>query len=91
MPNQKVVLITGASSDEARRRRALAALSALESKGPDAIKVAETVLAIVESDSPRLRYTVGTDARVVPRLRQWLPESVFERGLAKTFALDDED
>ena len=76
---------------ESRRQRALNALCMLESKAPDAIRVAETVLAIIECEFPKLRYKVGIDATVIPRMRQFLPESLFEKVLAKTFAQNSDD
>jgi NAD(P)-dependent dehydrogenase (short-subunit alcohol dehydrogenase family) len=67
------------------RRRALGALCRFEKQGPEPTLVAETVLSIVESESPKLRYRVGKDATWIPRLRQLLPGSLFERVLRKTF------
>lgn len=78
------------SAYDSRRQRAVDALRSREARAPDAMRVARTVLAIIESRSPKLRYRVGVDAIVVPRLRQFLPESLFEKALAKTFNLDGE-
>jgi NAD(P)-dependent dehydrogenase (short-subunit alcohol dehydrogenase family) len=70
------------------RRRALGALCRFEEQGPEPTLVAESVLSIVESENPKLRYKVGKDATWIPRLRQVLPGSLFERVLRKTFDLD---
>jgi len=50
--------------------------------------MADTVLSIIESQSPKLRHKVGKDATWLPRLRQVLLRSLFEKQLRKTFDLD---
>jgi NAD(P)-dependent dehydrogenase (short-subunit alcohol dehydrogenase family) len=70
------------------RRRALEAMRRLEEKAPDPTLVADTVLSIIENKSPKLRYKLGKDAIWLPRLRQVLPGSVFEKQLRKIFDLD---
>ena len=60
----------------------------LEEKAPEPALVAKTVLSIIDSESPKLRYRVGKDATWIPRLRQVLPGSLFEKQLRKTFDLD---
>jgi hypothetical protein len=57
-------------------------------QGPGPELVAETVLRIAASKTPRLRYMVGQQAKLVTRLRRFLPEPVFERGVRSTFQLD---
>jgi hypothetical protein len=49
--------------------------------------MADTVLSIIESQSPKLRYKVGKGATWLPRLRQVLPRSLFETQLRKSFDL----
>ncbi len=70
------------------RQRALDALRESEENAPAAPSVANTVLQIVESKEPRLRYTVGRQAAVLSRLRRYLPEAMLERGMRNTFGLD---
>jgi hypothetical protein len=53
--------------------------------------VANAVLKIAASRTPRLRYVVGRQARFVTRLRQLLPEGAFEQGVRGTFRLDRKD
>lgn len=72
------------------RRRALDAMRQLEEKGPDPSLVADRVLHIVRSDSPKLRYRVGTDATWVPRMRRLLPEGLFEKAVRGVFRMDVE-
>jgi len=50
-------------------------------------KVAELIVQVAESQSPRLRYRVGSDALWVPRLKAMLPESWFRLGIKKRFNL----
>jgi len=70
------------------RRRAFDAISAFEEKGPGGELVAETVLRIAASPNPRLRYVVGQQAKLVTSLRWFLPESLLEGGVRRTFRLD---
>jgi short-subunit dehydrogenase len=69
------------------RQRATAALGRHVEHGiaPDA--VAKTVLRVVQSRSPSLRYRVGTDAAWFPRLKSVLPWALFAVGVRRTFAV----
>lgn len=66
------------------------AIRASEEKGPGPELVADTVLKIAASKTPRLRYVVGQQAKFVTRLRRFVPEEAFERGVRSTFRLDRE-
>jgi NAD(P)-dependent dehydrogenase (short-subunit alcohol dehydrogenase family) len=70
------------------RHRALTAIRAYEEKGPGPEAVAETLLEIVSSSTPRLRYLVGPQAKSVARLRRFLPAGLYEQGVRRTFSLD---
>jgi short-subunit dehydrogenase len=70
------------------RQRALNAIRASEEKAPGPEVVANTLLDIVSSQTPRLRYLIGRQAKSVTRLRRFLPAGVFERGVRRTFSLD---
>lgn len=70
------------------QRRALGAIRAYEEKGPGPELVAETVLEIISSSNPRLRYLIGQQARSVARLRRFLPARMYEDGVRRTFSLD---
>jgi NAD(P)-dependent dehydrogenase (short-subunit alcohol dehydrogenase family) len=70
------------------RQRAYDVIRASEEKGPGPELVADTVLEIATSRSPRLRYVVGKQAKFVTRLRRFLPEAAFEQGVRSTFRLD---
>jgi hypothetical protein len=69
------------------RQRALNAIRAHEKKGPGAQAVAETLLEIVSSKTPRLRYLIGGQARTVARLRRFLPAGMYEYGVRRTFSI----
>ena len=73
------------------RRRALAAIRAHEEKGPGPDLVAETLLEIMSSTTPRLRYLIGKQAKSVARLRRLLPAGMYELGVRRTFGLDNEE
>jgi NAD(P)-dependent dehydrogenase (short-subunit alcohol dehydrogenase family) len=70
------------------RDRAYQAVRSYEETGPGPELVAETILKIVSSKKPRLRYIVGKQAKMVTRLRRFLPEAAFEQGARRTFHLD---
>jgi hypothetical protein len=46
------------------------------------------LLEILSSDSPRLRYLIGQQAKSVARLRRFLPAGMFEQGVRRSFSLD---
>ena len=70
------------------RQRAFNAIRDYEEKGPGPELVAETVLNIVSSKTPRLRYVIGQQAKLVSGLRWFLPAGAYEQGTRSTFALD---
>jgi NAD(P)-dependent dehydrogenase (short-subunit alcohol dehydrogenase family) len=70
------------------RQRASEAQRQYVEKALEPTQVAECVLHVIESKSPKLRYTVGKDASRVFRLRRLLPESLFEQGVRRFLHLD---
>jgi NAD(P)-dependent dehydrogenase (short-subunit alcohol dehydrogenase family) len=70
------------------RERALTAIRSYEEKGPGPELVSETLLEIVSSRNPRLRYLIGQQAKSVARLRRFLPAGMYEQGVRRTFSLD---
>jgi NAD(P)-dependent dehydrogenase (short-subunit alcohol dehydrogenase family) len=70
------------------RERALNTVRAFEEKGPGPELVAQTILEIVSSNSPRLRYLIGPQAKSVARLRRFLPARMYEEGVRRNFSLD---
>jgi NAD(P)-dependent dehydrogenase (short-subunit alcohol dehydrogenase family) len=69
------------------RQRALNAVRAYEEKGPGPDAVAETLLEIVSSKNPRLRYLIGGQAKLVTLLRWCLPAGLYESGVRRTFSI----
>jgi NAD(P)-dependent dehydrogenase (short-subunit alcohol dehydrogenase family) len=69
------------------RQRALDAVREYEEKGPGPELVAKTVLKIIESKRPRLRYVIGRQAQLISGLRRFLPQVAFEQGTRSTFHL----
>jgi len=47
--------------------------------------VAQLIVDVIENPRPRLRYLVGTQARLVVALRTWLPERLFESFIMRQF------
>ena len=72
------------------RERAFEASRQFEAKAPGPTLVADCVVRIIESKSPKLRNRVGKEAIWVPRLRKISSEARFERGIRNTFHLDVE-
>jgi NAD(P)-dependent dehydrogenase (short-subunit alcohol dehydrogenase family) len=70
------------------RQRALNAIRASEEKAPGPEIVADTLLKIMSSHTPRLRYLIGRQAKSVARLRRFLPAAMFEQGVRRSFSLD---
>src|SRR5437870_3516780 len=69
------------------RDRAVKALEEDIEKGGDPRTVAEKILRIVESRSPRLEYLVGKSGRY-RAMKLVLPESSFESGVRRRYKLD---
>jgi len=57
------------------------------SEGGDPEEVAQVILAIALGKKTGLHHLVGKDAKQVSRLRKWLPEGLFRRGLRRNFGL----
>ncbi|MFL5496399.1 MAG: SDR family NAD(P)-dependent oxidoreductase [Gemmatimonadales bacterium] len=70
------------------RQRAFNAIRDHEDKGPGPELIAQTVLEILSSKAPRLRYVTGRQGKLVNGLRWFLPAGAFEQGVRSTFALD---
>jgi len=56
--------------------------------GGDPREVARRILELVREEKPPLRNRIGRDAFRVSRLKKWLPESLFLKGMRKQFGLD---
>ena len=69
------------------RKRMLAKFGQSLAGGIPPEQVARSVLQIVESKEPGLRYRVGARATWLPRLRNVVPWKVYAAGVRKTFAV----
>ena len=88
MMNKRQVAADQLMEYEPWRQRAFHAIRQYEEQGPDPQLVAETVLKIITSKTPRLRYVIGGQANFVSRSRRFLPEGVFEQASRSFFGLD---
>jgi len=70
------------------RKRALAAVREFEEKAPGPELVANIVLKIIKSKTPRLRYILGQQATLVSNLQRFLPEAMLEQAIRGNFKLD---
>src|SRR5262249_1100236 len=70
------------------RQRALDAVRASERKAPGPELVAETVLRIAKTKTPRLRYVIRQQAQFTTRLRRFLRDSAYAVGVGRTSRLD---
>jgi short-subunit dehydrogenase len=70
------------------RQRASEAVQKHREKGIEPARVAECILRIIESKSPRLRNIVGKEIARTFFMRRLLPESLFERGARRYLNLD---
>ena len=84
MMNNRQVAANRIAEYDPWRLRALTAIRTIEEKSPGPELVAETVLEIVCSTAPRLRYLIGQQAKSVARLRRFLPAGLFEQGVRRT-------
>jgi short-subunit dehydrogenase len=88
MMNNRQIAANRINDYDPWRKRALDAIRADEEKAPGPELVAATLLEIISSSTPRLRYPIGQQAKSVARLRRFLPAGMFEQGVRRTFALD---
>ncbi|HSH72285.1 MAG TPA: oxidoreductase [Methylophilaceae bacterium] len=58
------------------------------SGSPDPIAVAKKVLCVSKTRCPKVRYTVGVDAKIFTNLRRFLPASLFDSMLRSVYKLN---
>lgn len=88
MMNNRQMATERIGAYEPWQQRAFGAIREYEEKGPGPELIAETVLKIITSNTSRLRYVIGQQAKLISRLKRFLPEGVFEKGARRTFRLD---
>jgi NAD(P)-dependent dehydrogenase (short-subunit alcohol dehydrogenase family) len=89
MMNKRRVSTAQLDEYDTWRQRAFNAIRDHEQKaaGPDV--VSQTILKIISSKTPRLRYLIGSQAKFATRLQRYLPEGVYEWGKRSTFKLNE--
>jgi short-subunit dehydrogenase len=70
------------------RQRVREVRQQFEQKALEPTVVAEVILHIIESKSPRLRHTVGRDAARLFWMRRFLPQAMFEKGVRRALHLE---
>ena len=89
MMNKRQVSAAQLNEYDPWRQRAFKAIRDHEEKAPGPELVAETVLKIISSKNPRLRYLIGPQAKFTSLLQWILPEGMYEQGKRNTFKLDE--
>ena len=79
-------LLDGSSPNRERGQRMRDKVQALPKKDP--IVVAQTIATIAQNPNPRLRYLVGSDARMQLWLKRLLPWKSYERLVARALKID---
>lgn len=87
MTQARIVLAPKLPAYDGLRERAVDEMGKNEQKGPPSSVAAEKIEKILRDKRPALRYRVGADSVWFPRLRGWIPASLFEWGVAKAFKL----
>jgi NAD(P)-dependent dehydrogenase (short-subunit alcohol dehydrogenase family) len=88
MMNKRQVSTAQLSEYNTWRQRAFNAIRDHEQKAPGPELVSQTIFSIIASKTPRLRYAIGSQAKLTTRLQQFLPEGLYELGKRSTFRLD---
>ncbi len=70
------------------RQRFADAMRSSRENAPEPIVVAECILSIIESPTPKLHYEVGEQVTRVSQARRSMPEEQFEQVVRKRFQLD---
>jgi len=74
--------------DEPRARALGAVLEAQQTAGLLPARVAECIVRVVGSASPKVRYRVGAEATWLPRLKSALPWALYVQGVRRKYHLD---
>ena len=88
MMNHRQLATQPISGYDPWRQRALDTIRDSEEKGPGPGLVAEAILKLIASKRPPLRNVIGREAKLVFRLRRFVPAGMFERAIRSNFRLD---
>jgi NAD(P)-dependent dehydrogenase (short-subunit alcohol dehydrogenase family) len=89
MMNKRQVSTTHIKEYDPWRQNAFDAIRDHEQKAPGPELVSQTILRIITSKTPRLRYRVGSQAKLTTGLQWFLPEWAYERGKRSVFRLEE--
>jgi NAD(P)-dependent dehydrogenase (short-subunit alcohol dehydrogenase family) len=81
-------LLDPESPNAARRARWQSRIEANAESRANPQGVADLIARILETPEPKLRYVIGSDARIALLMRRVLPASIFERLMVKLSGLD---
>jgi NAD(P)-dependent dehydrogenase (short-subunit alcohol dehydrogenase family) len=70
-----------------RKKRGLGAIAKYIEQAPSPAGVADCIARVVTNGSNKLRYKVGKDAKLITRLRRFLPQTLFETIVYRHFEL----
>jgi NAD(P)-dependent dehydrogenase (short-subunit alcohol dehydrogenase family) len=88
MMNKREVSAAQLKEYSPSRQRAFDAIRDHERKAPGPELVSQMIFSIIANKHPRLRYLIGTQAKITTRLQRYLPEAAYEWGKRITFRLD---
>ena len=72
---------------ESERKRVLDAIRENTASGENSFTAASAVLKALTARSPRPRYPVGREAKLLSRFRKLIPSKLFDKSLRKQFGL----
>ncbi len=69
------------------KKRVLGAIAEYTAQAPSPAVVADDIVRVLTTGSDKLRYKVGKDAKLITRLRRFLPQTLFETIIYRHFDL----
>jgi NAD(P)-dependent dehydrogenase (short-subunit alcohol dehydrogenase family) len=89
MMNKRQVSTAQLKEYDPWRHRAFDAIRDHEQKAPGPELVSLAILKIIAGRAPRLRYVIGSQTKLSPRLQWFLPAGAYERGKRTVFRLNE--
>jgi NAD(P)-dependent dehydrogenase (short-subunit alcohol dehydrogenase family) len=88
MMNKRQLSAAQLKEYEPWRQRAFDAIRDHEEKAPGPELVSQAILRIIAAKTPRLRYVIGSQAKLATRFQRFLPAGTYEQGKRRVFGLD---
>jgi NAD(P)-dependent dehydrogenase (short-subunit alcohol dehydrogenase family) len=88
MMNKRQLSAAQLKEYEPWRQRAFEAIRYHEDKAPGPELVSQAILRIIAAKTPRLRYLIGSQAKIATRFQRFLPAGIYEQGKRRVFRLD---